>query len=144
MSKEPIRKGKIRHESVQLRGPLWVDPRLKEKYKEYHLAWSGVSDRDSYSLGQYQDMGFSFIPKTDIEELQTGESNVSRVYTEGNWICTGTGTDTKSYLMKCPLDMYNDFQESEEERVKARRRALGEVTQQKGVYGSIKYGDESS
>lgn len=142
MSKTPIRKDKIRHNSPQLRGPLWVPDSIKAKYQGYHLGWIGVSDRDAYTIGQYQDLGFSFVTKDDISDTEMGESNLSRSYIEGGKVCTGTGAGTKAYLMKIPQELYDEFCESEEERVKERRRILGEVTNQQGVYGKIDFGDE--
>ena len=142
MAKTPIRKDKIRHNSIELRGPLWVPASLKHKYQDYHLKWVGVSDRDSYTLGQYESLGYSFVDAKDLSNTEMGESNLSQSYVEGSKICTGTGAGSKAYLMKVPHALHEEFNESEEERIKERRRQLGEVAKQPGAYGKIDFGDE--
>lgn len=144
MSKAPIRKDKLRPNAPQLRGPLWVPESIKQKYQGYQLRWIGVSNRDSYTIGQYQDLGYTFVTKDDVADTEMGESNLSRTYIEGGKVCTGTGDNTKAYLMKIPQELFDEFCEYEEEKIVERRRQLGEIAKSPNIYGKIEFGDESA
>lgn len=143
--REPVRTN-IRARTVGSRGPLFVPPEIKEPGYEYAII--DVSDNNMNELVQRKRDGWRFVPKEhltkyniDLEELD--DSGITNTYTDGKYICMGTGAGTRGYLMRIPLDQYKEIQSVEREENQRRLRAKeAALENQEGGYRNRKFEQE--
>lgn len=96
-------------------GPLYVPQEIKDQNVGYFLYWAVSSDKNPYTLLELRRRGYDFVPAEQLKVLDEsfGGANVGleHTYSDGNYICTGTGSGTKSYLMRIKQELKDELDE---------------------------------
>lgn len=118
-SEAPVRRKRFRFAGPRLR--LQVDESLKDKGYFYRFF-----NDDKGELGQAQRAGYVYVTKTEMGEVEAvGEREVHGGNSDLNSFVSrvvgrdAAGVPMRAYLMKLPMDLYNEDQDYREKHVNA-------------------------
>ena len=132
----PIR-GKLRRK-LNNPGPLYVPPELVELNKGYHLRWEVSSDRNPYSMLEMRRLGYEFVPAKQLQAISDALGDggaLAQTYTDGEYICTGTGAGTRSYLMRIRQELKDEIDaDFRSDILENKSRIDAELTENPNIY----------
>ena len=106
----------------------------EEIEKEFHLCW--VND---YLVEKYKAAGYEFVSWTELTEDndQVGESHINRDSPMESHVSKQVGNGVTGYLMKLPLEFWEEDQKAHADRVMETEKAMKQSVRENGQYGSI-------
>lgn len=129
---------KVKRPKLSGDGPLHVPQEIKDLNQGYFLYWAVTSDRNPYTLLELRRKGYDFVPASQLKAISDAfgdGTGLENTYSDGQYICTGTGAGTKSYLMRIKQELKDEIEEAfKEEVLENQSRIDQDAASKPGVY----------
>jgi hypothetical protein len=100
----------------------------------YHYHWiNDTGDR----LQKRYDEGYDFVDKNG---LAAGDTNVESARGTSSVLCKNVGGGITSYLMRIPIDLYNEYQQAKDKMVKDAEDDIKRTAARTGLTGTLELG----
>ena len=124
--REPVRAERAKRGRIVGKGPLYIPQEIRDQNKGYFLYWAVSSSDKEYTLLELRRNGYDFVPAEQLTVLSENfGTGLEHTYSDGNYICTGTGNGTKSYLMRIKQEIKDEI---DAEHLAARLKNQSRIT----------------
>lgn len=134
--REPVRAERAKRSRIVGKGPLFVPQEIKDQNKGYFLYWAASSQSNEYTLLELRRSGYEFVPAEQLTVLsESFGTGLEHTYSDGGYICTGTGNGSKSYLMRIKQELKDELDaEHVARRLKNQSRIVDDPMALPGVF----------
>lgn len=121
--KKPGRVPMARRQVLNVRG-------LKDQ-NEFHYHWMNDVDDRLYNAIE---AGYEFVNK---QGLSVGDATVESARGTDSLLSKGVGGGKKAYLMRIPIELYNEDQNNKMKEIRAMENEIRGTAKQPGTYGHV-------